>query len=68
IENAEKILIKSVNIFDIYSGKGVEPGKKSVAISVKLQAADRTLTDAEIESVSSKIIASVASLGLVLRS
>ena len=68
IENVEKILITSVAIFDVYSGKGVEEGKKSVAISVTLQANDKTLSEADITLISQKIIASVAGLGLVLRS
>ncbi len=67
VENAEKNLIRSVSLFDVYQGKGVEPGKKSIALSITLQAADRTLTDAEIEDVAKKVVAAVAALGLVLR-
>lgn len=68
VEGAEKQLIQSVSIFDIYAGKGMEPGKKSVALSVTLQAADRTLKDEEIEAVSQKIITAAMALGLTLRS
>ena len=39
-------------MFDVYAGKGVPEGKKSLAIAVTLQPAERTLTDAEIEAVS----------------
>lgn len=67
VENAEKNLIRSVSLFDVYQGKGVEPGKKSIALSITLQAADRTLTDAEIEDVAKKVVAAVGSLGLALR-
>lgn len=67
IGSADKQLIQSVNLFDIYMGKGVEPGKKSIALSVTLQAADRTLTDSEIEAVSQKIISAATALGLTLR-
>ena len=56
---AEKALIRSVALFDLYSGKGMPEGKKSLAIAVTLQAPDRTLTDAEIEAVSEKIVAQV---------
>ena len=56
---AEKALIRSVALFDLYAGKGVPEGKKSLAIAVTLQAPDRTLTDAEIEAVSEKIVAQV---------
>ncbi|HEU0072075.1 MAG TPA: hypothetical protein VFS04_12335, partial [Alphaproteobacteria bacterium] len=41
-------------------GKGMEPGKKSVAISVRLQPTTATLTDAEIEAVGQKVVAAVA--------
>lgn len=68
IEGADKTLIRSVSLFDIYSGKGVEQGKKSIALSVTLQAADRTLTETDIEAVAKKVIASVMPLGLHLRS
>jgi len=67
VEGADKQLIQSVNVFDVYVGTGMEPGKKSVAIAVTLQAMDRTLTDQEIESVSQKIIAAATGLGLTLR-
>jgi phenylalanyl-tRNA synthetase beta chain len=56
---ADKALIEEVSVFDVYEGKGVEPGKKSVAIAVRLQPTSATLTDAEIEAVASKIVAQV---------
>lgn len=59
IRAAEKNLITSVEIFDVYAGKGVDAGKKSVAVKVVLQA-DKTLTDAEITAVSQAIIAAAA--------
>ncbi len=67
VENAEKQLIQSVNIFDVYVGKGVEEGKKSVAISVTLQAPDRTLTEDEIQAVVQKVVSTAAASGLTLR-
>ena len=67
--SADRALIESVNVFDVYEGKGVDPGKKSLAISVRLQPKDRTLTDAEIDTVASKIIGSVTkACGATLRS
>jgi phenylalanyl-tRNA synthetase beta chain len=67
IAAAEKNLITDITIFDVYAGKGVEDGKKSVALQVTLQAPDRTLSDAEITGVSQNIIASVGKIGGVLR-
>jgi len=49
-------LIDSVTVFDVYRGKGVAAGKKSLAISVTLQPRDKTLTDEEIASVAEKIV------------
>jgi len=59
-KGAERTLIEAVSIFDVYEGKGVPEGKKSLAISVRLQPKDKTLTDAEIETVAQKIVAAVA--------
>jgi len=49
-----------VSIFDVYAGKGIDDGKKSVAVQVTLQAMDRTLSDAEIKTVCDAIVASVS--------
>ncbi len=66
--NADKVLIAAARVFDLYAGKGVPEGKKSIAIAVTLQPIERTLTDAEIEAVSAKIVAAVVkATGAVLR-
>ncbi|MDI1282806.1 MAG: phenylalanine--tRNA ligase subunit beta [Reyranella sp.] len=66
--NADKALIVSARAFDLYAGKGVPEGRKSIAIAVTLQPVERTLTDAEIEAASAKIVAAVAkATGAVLR-
>lgn len=56
---ADKKLIDEVSLFDVYAGKGIEDGKKSLAISVTLQPTDATLTEAQIEAVAAKIVAAV---------
>jgi phenylalanyl-tRNA synthetase beta chain len=56
---SERLLIERVDVFDLYEGKGVPEGKKSMAIAVRLQPKEKTLTDAEIESVAAKIVAAV---------
>jgi phenylalanyl-tRNA synthetase beta chain len=58
--SVDRVLVESVNVFDVYEGQGVDPGKKSLAIAVRLQPKDRTLAEADIETVSSKIIGAVA--------
>jgi len=66
---ADKALIVDVAVFDLFSGAGVGEGKKSLALQVTLQPVERTLTDAEIEAVGSKIVAAVAkATGGTLRS
>ncbi len=59
VKGAEKKLIREVELFDVYQGQGMEPGKKSLAIAVRLQSADKTLVEAEIEPVARKIVAAV---------
>lgn len=58
-ESADRSLITSVSVFDAYAGKGIPAGKKSLAISVRLEPPDRTLTEEEIEAVTKRIIANV---------
>ena len=61
-------LLRRVDLFDIYRGKGVAEGKKSVAFSLVLRADDRTLTDADSEGVVSKVLEALQTkLGAVLR-
>ena len=65
---ADKALIAEARVFDVYRGPGVPEGAKSVAVEVRLQPRERTLTDADIEAVSAKVVAAAAKLGAALRS
>ena len=60
----DKTLIESVRLFDQFSGDKAEAqmgaGKKSIALTVRLQPTEKTLTEAEIEAVSAKIIEKVS--------
>lgn len=56
IYSTDKNTIKNVNIFDIYQGKNIEDGKKSVALRVKIQSNEKTLTSEEIDIISKNII------------
>ena len=58
-QGVDRKLIAGVNVFDVYEGKGIEPGKKSVAISVTIQPREKTMTDEEIEALAQKIVAEV---------
>lgn len=59
-EGADRKLITGVSVFDVFAGASIGEGSKSVAIEVTLQPQDRTMTDAEIDAVSAKIVADVA--------
>ena len=56
---ADREMITEAEAFDSYQGKGIENGQKSVAISVTFQPTNATLTDADIESLSSKVVKAV---------
>ncbi|MBQ8009442.1 MAG: phenylalanine--tRNA ligase subunit beta [Bacteroidaceae bacterium] len=54
--DTDRKLIKNVNLFDVYEGKHLEPGKKSYAVSFTLQDESQTLNDKVIEKVMSKLV------------
>ena len=65
---ADRKLITGVNVFDIFEGASLGDGKKSIAIEVQIQPAERTLTDEDFEALTQKIIANVTkTTGGVLR-
>ena len=57
---ADKVLIDGVRVFDEFIGGNLGEGKKSLAMTVRLQPSDATLKEAEIEAVSAKIVEKVA--------
>ena len=69
IQNVNKDLITDVSVFDVYQGEHLEAGKKSLAVQVTIQPRDKTMTDAEIETLSTQIVNFVTkNTGAVLRS
>jgi phenylalanyl-tRNA synthetase beta chain len=67
VAGADKALIAGVRVFDVYEGPGVPEGQKSLALEVTIQPRDATLTDAEIEALSSRIVAAAGKVGAKLR-
>lgn len=72
-QGADKALIESVRVFDVFDGPRAAAqlgaGMKSVALTVRLQPRDQTLTETEIEAVSARVVAKVGqATGAVLRS
>ncbi|THF93372.1 MAG: phenylalanine--tRNA ligase subunit beta, partial [Sulfitobacter sp. SK025] len=65
---ADKTLIDDVRVFDEFIGGALGEGKKSLALTVRMQPSDKTLKDADIEAVSNKVIEKVTkATGGVLR-
>ncbi len=53
---AAKGLLRELHVFDVYRGKGVEPGRKSIALGLILQETSRTLTDGEADTVIAAVV------------
>jgi len=68
VKTADRNLIDTVTVFDVYEGKGVARARSRVAVAVRIQPKDATLTEAEIEALAQKIIAGALKLGATLRS
>ena len=67
VAGADKALIAEVRVFDVYRGPGVAGGMKSVALEVVVQPREATLTEAEIDAVSAKVVTAAGKLGAALR-
>lgn len=64
----EASILEGIDLFDVYEGAQVGPGKKSVAYNLKFRSADRTLTDEECNQAVKKAVAAAEKLGAQLRS
>ena len=67
VQGADKALITDVRVFDVYRGPGVDEGSKSVALEVVVQPREATLTDADIEALSTRIVTAAEKTGARLR-
>jgi phenylalanyl-tRNA synthetase beta chain len=68
VKGADKAAIVRARVFDVFTGAGVEEGRKSVAVEVVLQPAEKSFTDAELKAIADKIVAAAAKQGATLRS
>ena len=67
-EGTDKALIAEVRVFDAFQGGSLAPGSKSLALAVRLQPREATLTEAEIERVSAAVVEKVSkATGATLR-
>jgi len=56
VKQAKAANLESVELFDVFRGKGVPPGQKSVAYAITYRAADKTLTDVEVNAAHAKLL------------
>jgi phenylalanyl-tRNA synthetase beta chain len=67
VRGADRAAIADVGLFDVFTGAGVPEGRKSLALEVTLQPAERSFTDEEIRALSERIVVAAAKLGATLR-
>ncbi|MCR9179908.1 MAG: phenylalanine--tRNA ligase subunit beta [Erythrobacteraceae bacterium] len=67
VQGADKAVISSVRVFDVFAGAGVPEGKKSVAIEVTMQPGETSFKDADLKTLAEKIVAAAGKLGAELR-
>ncbi|WEJ99064.1 MAG: phenylalanine--tRNA ligase subunit beta [Candidatus Sphingomonas phytovorans] len=67
VKGADKAAITGVRLFDVFTGAGVEEGRKSLALEITLQPGEKSFTDEELKAVADKVVAAAAKLGASLR-
>lgn len=67
VREAAGELLVGLELFDVYRGTGVPEGSRSLAYTLRLQATDRTLTDAEVAEVRTRVVEVTAASGATLR-
>jgi phenylalanyl-tRNA synthetase beta chain len=67
VRGADKTAITSVALFDLFQGRGVPEGMKSLAVEVVLQPAEKSFTDEDLQAISDRIVAAAAKTGAQLR-
>ncbi len=61
-------ILENIALFDVYVGAQIPEGMKSVAFSIRMRAADRTLTDEEADAAMQRAINALKEIGIELRS
>jgi phenylalanyl-tRNA synthetase beta chain len=56
VKRAASPLLESIEVFDVYEGRGIASGKKSIALACRYRARDRTLTDEEVNRVHAAVV------------
>ena len=68
MEKAGGKIVESIKLFDVYQGKQIEAGKKSVAFNITMRSSEGTLTDEQAGSAMQKMMTALEKLGAILRS
>lgn len=67
IKKAAGKLLEKVTLFDVYKGKQIAEGKKSISYSISMRSHDGTLTDEQADSVMKKVLKALEAIGAELR-
>jgi phenylalanyl-tRNA synthetase beta chain len=67
VRNAGGKMLKDASVFDVYTGEQVSEGRRSLALALSFQAAEKTLTDEDIAPARERIVTALAELGGELR-
>lgn len=67
VKGADKKSIVDARLFDLFTGAGVEPGMKSLAVEITLQPGEKSFTEEELAGISAAVVKSAEKLGGVLR-
>ncbi|NOY61868.1 MAG: hypothetical protein GXP10_01720 [Gammaproteobacteria bacterium] len=59
VEKTAGPLLRNLQLFDLYQGKGIDSGRKSMALALTLQATSRTLTDGEVDELIDNVLVSL---------
>ena len=67
VRGADKANIVAARLFDVFTGAGMEDGRKSLAVEITLQPTTKSFTDEELKAIADKVVAAAAKLGATLR-
>ena len=67
VRGADKAAIAEASLFDVFTGAGVGEGRKSLAVEVTLQPAEKSFAEEDLRAISERIVAAAARLGAALR-
>ena len=67
VRGADREAIAGVELFDVFTGRGVPEGSKSLALEVTLQPEERSFTEEELNAISERILGAAAKVGATLR-